>query len=252
MNIKFLSLNLWHGKLIDKSVEFLAEQDADIVILQEVHGGTDPKLPPALRSFDLIKQRLNYLADDFAPGLLFHHPEGMIPNGNAVFSKFPIVGRGLTFFNETFNDDYYDIPENFPTYPRTLQRVVLETPVGEVNVFNFHGVWDMDGDNYSERRRHMSQVIIESIKDKPNVLLGGDTNAKHTNQSMRDIEGHLKSVFGDELATTFNMRRKDNPGYGTAAVDLLFVSPGIEILSKECLDIDISDHLPVVVMAKIP
>lgn len=252
MNVKFLSLNLWHGKLIESAVDFLEQQDGDIVILQEVHGGTDPALPPALRSFELIKERLGYPACEFSPGLLFNHPEGKVPNGNAIFSKFPIVGSSLAFFNETFNDDYYDIPENYSTYPRTLQHAVLDTPAGEVNIFNFHGVWDLDGDNYSERRRHMAKIILEAIDGKPNVLLGGDTNAKHTNQAMRDIEQRLTSVFGDELATTFNMRRKDNPGYGSAAVDLLFVSPGIEILSKDCPDVDVSDHLPVVASLRIP
>lgn len=252
MNIKFLSLNLWHGKLIESAVKFLEKESADIVILQEVHNGPSQDLPPALRSFEIVKQRLDYLDNDFAPGLLFNHTEGKVPNGNAVFSRFPIVSRNMTFFNELFNDNYHDTPANFPKYPRVLQHVVLNSPVGEINVFNFHGVWDLDGDNYSERRQHMSQMIIEAIKGKPNVLLGGDTNSKPTNQAMLDIEQHLKSVFGNELTTTFNMRRKDNPGYATAAVDLLFVSPKIEIISKKCPDVDISDHFPVIAKLQLP
>lgn len=251
MNVKFLSLNLWHGQLIKEAADFLQNQDADIVILQEVQGATDPKLPPGLRAFDYIKTRLGYEADSFAPALLFNYPDVKVPEGTAVFSKFPIISSSLKFFNEPFNDDYYDVPENYPTYPRTLQHVVLNTPIGEINVFNFHGVWDMDGDNYSERRRHMSQVIIEAISGKSNVLLGGDTNAKHTNQAIGDIEQHLTGVFGDELTTTFNMRRKDNPGYALAAVDLLFVSPGIKILNKECPNVDVSDHLPVLAELEI-
>lgn len=252
MRVKFLSLNLWHGKLIEDALDYLEKENADIVILQEVHAGTDPALPPALRSFSLVKERLNYPADDFGAGLLFNHPEGKVVNGNAIFSKFPIVGSSLTFFNEPFNDDYYDVPENYPTYPRTLQHAVLDTPAGEVNVYNFHGVWDLDGDNYSERRQHMAQMIIDAIQGKPHVLLGGDTNAKHTNQAIRDIEKHLTSVFGNDLNTTFNMKRKDNPGYASAAVDLLFVSPEIQILSKECPAVDVSDHLPILAELEIP
>lgn len=252
MNVKFLSLNLWHGTLIDNAVEFLAAQAADIVILQEVQAGTANTFPPALRSLEIVKQQLRYPAFDFAPCMLFVHPEGKVECGTAIFAKFPIISHDLTFFNETFDGHYIDIPENYLKYPRTLQHVVLDTPAGEVNVFNFHGVWDMDGDNYSERRKHMSQVIIEAIQGKPNVLLGGDTNAKHTNQAMRDIEQHLKSVFGDELTTTFNMQRKDNPGYATAAVDLLFVSPEIETVSKTCPNVDVSDHLPVLAELRIP
>lgn len=82
---------------------------------------------------------------------------------------------------------------------------------------------------------------------KPHVILAGDTNAKPTNQAMRNLEKHFVSVFGDELTTTFNMKRKTNPGYATAAVDLMYISPDLEVIQKACLDVDVSDHLPLVV-----
>jgi endonuclease/exonuclease/phosphatase family metal-dependent hydrolase len=47
------------------------------------------------------------------------------------------------------------------------------------------------------------------------------------------------------------MHRKDNPGYATAAVDMLFVSPGIKIIDRQCPDVDISDHLPVVATLEV-
>jgi endonuclease/exonuclease/phosphatase family metal-dependent hydrolase len=251
MRIKFLSLNLWHGTLLDSCIDFLKEKNADIVILQEVHNGGDTNLPEHLRSLEAIKAKLHYPFQDYAAGLLFKHPEGMIPNGNAILSKFKIVDSDYIFFREPFNEYYEDVPENYPTYPRILQHAQLETPAGELNVFNFHGVWDLDGDNYSERRKEMAEKLIKATMDKPNVLLGGDTNAKPTNQAIKDIEQHLTSVFGNDLKSTFNMRRKDNPGYATAAVDMLFVSPSIKIIDRQCPDVDISDHLPVVVTLEV-
>lgn len=121
----------------------------------------------------------------------------------------------------------------------------------EINFFNFQGVWDMDGDNYSPKRKKMSEVILEEIKDKPNVIVLGDTNAKPTNPAIKNIERELKSVFGSSAQTTFNMRRKDNPGYAAAAVDMIFVSPNIKILETSIPNIDISDHLPLVTTIKI-
>ena len=104
----------------------------------------------------------------------------------------------------------------------------------------------MDGDNFSDKRRKMSDVIVNAVKDKQQVILAGDTNAKPTNQAVTAIEAHLHSVFGHELTTSFNMRRKDNLGYATAVVDLMFVSPDIHVFSHECPDVDISDHLPLI------
>jgi endonuclease/exonuclease/phosphatase family metal-dependent hydrolase len=68
---------------------------------------------------------------------------------------------------------------------------------------------------------------------------------------MKNIEQYLTSVFGNNLKSTFNMRRKDNPGYATAAVDMLFVSPNIRIVNSECSDVDISDHLPVIATLEV-
>jgi endonuclease/exonuclease/phosphatase family metal-dependent hydrolase len=251
MRIKLLSLNLWHGALIERCVEFLDLQDADVVLLQEVHNGLDAALPPRLRSLSAIQDKLNYPHRVYAEALLFNHPEGKIPNGNAILSKYRITGSDFLFFHETFNQSYDDIPENYPKYPRVLQHAQLETPVGEINAFNFHGVWDLDGDNYSDRRREMGEKIIAAIKGKQNVILGGDTNAKPSNQAIKNVEEHLKSVFGTTLKSTFNMRHKDNPGYATAAVDMLFVSPNIKILDKQCPNIDVSDHLPVVATLEV-
>lgn len=71
--------------------------------------------------------------------------------------------------------------------------------------------WELDGDNYSPQRQTMSEVIIEQIKDKTHVILAGDTNAKTTNKAIAEIEKHVTNVFGHQLTTSFNMKRKDIP-----------------------------------------
>ncbi len=61
----------------------------------------------------------------------------------------------------------------------------------------------------------------------------------------------MVNVFKDELATTFNMKHKVDPGYATAAVDMFFASSDIKIVSKSCPDDDVSDHKPLVVTIEI-
>jgi len=252
VTIKFISLNLWQGgNLFNDILSFLDKEDADILVLQEVYDGKDLSLADKYRSVDVIQQRFNFPALDFAPAFLDNRSEGNIVQGNAIFSRLPIISSEVTFFNEPYRTDYVEIPANFPTCPRNLQHVTLQTPAGEVNVFNFQGVWDMDGDNYSEQRRKMSELIIKDVKDKHNVLLAGDTNAKPSNKAIKNIEKYLSSVFGNKLVTTFNMKRKDDPGYGTAAVDMIFTSPNIKVILAECPKVDISDHLPLVAILEI-
>jgi endonuclease/exonuclease/phosphatase family metal-dependent hydrolase len=228
------------------ALQFLKEQAADIVLLQEVNNGTDPSFTENLRAFEVLKERLDYPYADFAPAVINRLEAGKIQEGNAVLSRFPILGHDVHFLSGELSEHPYD-PALAPAWPRNLQHVALDANGSEINVFNFQGVWDLDGDNFSEQRRRMSDTIIEQVKNKPHVILAGDTNAKPTNPAMRAIEEHLTSVFGNSLTTTFNMQRKDNPGYATAAVDLMYVSNDLRVTGKTCLDVDISDHLPLVV-----
>lgn len=254
MKLKVISLNIWiGGVLMDNIIDFLRSEDADIVLLQEVLQGSDDTLPVQYRSFDTLKQKLGYPYGDFAPSMIDIFPWGDIPNGNAILSKFPIIDRDVVLFDQSLDASTprspFD-PTSWPITPRNLQHVVLETPAADINVYNFQGVWDLDGDNISPERERMRDVILRSISGKKYVILAGDTNAKHTNPVMRALEQHLTNIFGDDLRTSFNMRRKTNPGYASAVVDMIYVSDDFQVLTKQCPDIDISDHLPLVVELK--
>jgi len=255
MQLKFITLNLWLGGILQKDIlEFLKKEKADVVVLQEVYSSPDTKIPPHNRSLEFLSE-LGYPYQDFAPALVDDYPWGKITEGNAVLSRFPIKESNVTFFDKPFDPNRaraaFD-PATYPTTPRNLEHVVLDTPAGDVNVFNLQGVWDLNGDNFSPQRQQMSEVIIREIKGKANVILAGDTNAKYTNPAMRAIEEYLTNIFGDSLTTTFNVKRKDNPGYATAVVDMIYVSPTIKVIEKSCPDIDVSDHLPLVTTLQIP
>lgn len=247
MVVKCISLNLWWGGYLMPAVlDFLRSEDADIVALQEVYDGKSPDLDERYRTLDALGQ-LQYPYYDFAQAFIQDDPVGKIPSGNAILSKLPLISRDVRFLVEPTLPAYKDIPEMWPIEPRVLQYAALDAGNSIINLYNFHGVWDLNGDNPSEARQDMVRTISQEVKGKKNVILTGDTNAKSTNPALQPLETSLKSVFGHDLKTTFNMRRKDNPGYATAAVDLMYVSPEINILTKDCPDVDVSDHLPLVV-----
>ncbi|MDB5166523.1 MAG: Endonuclease/exonuclease/phosphatase [Candidatus Saccharibacteria bacterium] len=247
MEIKVVCLNLWEGGNLFKGIlQFLKEQDADILLLQEVYAGIDPSFPDNYRSMDVLQRELNYPHSDFAAAMLDRMPEGKVEGGNAVLSKFPILARDVVFFNEPYGErDPFDSAQ-FPTTPRNLQHVQIDAAGTELNVYNTQGVWDLNGDNFSPQRKRMSEMMIQAVAGKPHVILAGDTNARPTNPAMVAVGEHLDNVFGHELATTFNMRRKSDPGYASSVVDMIFVSHDITVTSKSCPDVDISDHLPLV------
>lgn len=250
MSIKLISLNLWiGGVLFDTIVDFLREQDADIVLLQEVLQSDDKTLSAQYRSLDVLREKLGYAHHAFVRILTDRFPWGDIDNGHAVLSKYPITSNDAVYFDNEAGASTarspFD-PTAWPVTPRGLQAATIETPNGELNIINLQGVWDLDGDHVSPERQNMRDIILAQAAGKPHVIIAGDTNAKHTNPVMRDIEKEYVNVFGDSLKTTFNMRRKDNPGYATAVVDMIYISDDLTVVSRECPDVDISDHLPLV------
>ncbi|HVV26288.1 MAG TPA: endonuclease/exonuclease/phosphatase family protein [Candidatus Saccharimonadales bacterium] len=245
MKIKTVSLNLWNGgRLMEPVLDFLRDQAADVVFLQEAYDGTEPNLELRFRSMRVLAKKLRYPHAEFAPAMLDKLPEGNIPAGNAILSKYALSASDTVFFNEPFHELTSTNSRTFRTMPRILQHVTAKTPAGLLNLLNVHGVWDLDGDNFGERRREMRDKILRIIMGKPNIILAGDTNAQPTNKMWEAIEQPLVSVFGTELKSTFNMKHKTNPGYATARVDMIFTSPNIKVLEKRCHEVDVSDHLP--------
>jgi endonuclease/exonuclease/phosphatase family metal-dependent hydrolase len=256
MRVKVVSLNVWHGgRLWDGLVDFLTDEDPDILLIQEAYDSHDPDLDNRFRTMDEFAMRLGFAHQDFAPTFGHAIDEGTIPQGNAVFSKFPIIARhDPRFFVEPYNPSIEEKRENFPHMPRNLQHVTLSVNGLPLNIFNLQGVWDLDGTNNSPERLKMSQVIVDAVQDLPNVVLAGDTNALRASQAIRNIEQYLSNVFGDELATSFNTKRKDlekYPGYATATVDMMFVSPNLKVVEHYCPQVDVSDHLPLVIRIEI-
>lgn len=232
---------------MDELLEFLRSEDADIVFLQEVYNGAAAHLKPNFRTMQVLTDRLDYAHQVFDEAFVQRYGEDYIPIGNALLSKLPVLSHRPILLTEAALPYYEEKPEHWPIMPALLQHAELKLTNKTLDVYNLHGVWDLDGDAYTDRRQIMSKEILKAISGKKNVILAGDTNAKSSNRAVREIEADLRPVFGQELKTTFNMRRKTNPGYGTAAVDLMFVSPDIKIVSKNVPDIDVSDHLPLVV-----
>lgn len=253
MRLKILTLNIEHGGITMQPIlDFIRQTNADIVLLQEVHSSGDRSLEPRLRTMQYMTEKLDYTFSNFSPIYrdFDNTQDGSTYSGNAVFSRYPIHSSKSHYFHLSYTEQYRDSFEAAPTCPPMLQQCEIITDAGVLNVFNLHGPVDLDGELYTLGRQKMSDAIIDLTSALPRVILGGDTNAKPVNTAFTRIK-HLQSVFGDSLTTTFNMKRKTLPGYATAAVDMLWHSSDITVVSKDCPNVEISDHLPLVVTISI-
>lgn len=248
MTFKYLSINVWlGGKRWDDLVAFLKQEDADIVALQEVYGGEDPKLEKRLRTIHALKQEMPYPYSAFAPAMI--DSKLNLPWGNAVLSKFPITKQEAIFFDVPFGEREIKI-ENAEHAPRNMIHTTIDAHGAALNVFSIHGIWGEDGDD-NPRRLAMSDTIIKHTQKLPHVIISGDFNVKEHTETVRNLEHHLHNVFKGERVTSFNMRIKKDKKFATAVVDHLLVSPDLHITEHHQPDVDASDHLPLIATLEI-
>jgi len=266
MTFKFLCLNLWQGgNLMEDVLEYIRKENPDILVCQEVYNGHDKSWDKKYRSVDVFKQELGYKHHHFAPAYSEKRDIGNLQQGNAIFSNFPIKSSQVVFYDNPYQENYEERFENFEHAPRNLQQVVLGIKGKEFNIFNTQGIWGKDGED-SKRRFKMSETIISQIKDKQNVILAGDFNLKDSTQAILNIEKHLINLLQGQAQTSFNIKRKlkagvksfakfERPevasGYAQAVVDMILVSQDIKVVSSQYVKVDISDHLPLLIIFEV-
>ena len=251
MEIKVLSLNLWRGgQLFDQATQFLLDQQADIMLLQEAYNGDNLKIEKRFRTVQLLAKLFPSYDHRFEPAFLdLRKQEGPIENGQFLLSKFPIINSDNIFFDVPFGQYDHDSTQDFTNWPATMQAVKVKTGHNILQLLNVHGPVNYNGTADTHRRLKMRDSILKQIKNEENVILGGDFNVRPQTQTIRDIEKKLTNIFANELTTTFNLKRKDlvtDPGWADSVVDMMFISSNIKVLKKSCPQLDVSDHLPLI------
>lgn len=266
--MKILSLNLWNGgKFLSEIIKFLGKEQPDICLLQEVYDGhldeilahrrargLDDSVEDRFRTVEILSQEFPQYNFAFDQVYLDTRPEeGDINEGSLLMSNLPILEHQSCFFDEPYGPRDHDHNYDYENYPSALQKVVVKTPAGNLTLLNVHGPWNLNGGIDNLRRLNMQRVILENLGNK--TIIAGDFNVRPDTETIRGIEQKLKNVFTEEIASgdircTFNLQYKDlvkNPGFASAVVDFVFVSPEIGVLSKRVPDDNVSDHLPLVV-----
>lgn len=254
MKIKVLSLNTWMGGMLwQPSFDFVTAQQADIILLQEIYSGVDDQFDPRFRSKHLFESAFPDFQSYFSALICdLREKEGPIDNGNLILSRWPLIEQETIFFDQPYASYDHDDTADFSQWAAGAQRVIVELPGNQkLQIANLHGpVW-FQGAEPTQRRIHMVNSINSICNREMPTIIAGDSNATPDNPVWGNVNIPLKSVFSNQLTTTFNMRRKTNPGYATAAVDVFLISTGIKAIRAQCLDLDISDHLPMVVELEI-
>jgi endonuclease/exonuclease/phosphatase family metal-dependent hydrolase len=248
--MKILTLNLWNGgRLFDAALSFLQTEHADVMFLQEVYDGHDLGFEERFRTVDILKTTFPDHYAFFAPAYRdVREKEGEIEDGQLILSRWPITQTESLFLDVPYGKYDQDGSTDFSQFPALVQKAVMDCKGKKITLLNVHGPVNYNGDEDDERRLHLRDIILNNITEY--TIATGDFNMWPTTQTIQTIEQKLNNVFAGEFTTTFNLSRKDLvrfPGYASSVVDMMFVSPGFSVVSKAAPQVDVSDHLPLVV-----
>ncbi len=253
MKLKIITLNLFEGGvLMDNILSFLNRENADIIFLQEAYNSKDKNQPINFQTLTILKQNFPDYYFKFAPEGREILPNLKVEFGNLILSRIKITSHEAIFFDVPYDSNFNKSQKNgdFSFDPQNLQKAKITIGHKTITLLNIHGIWGFDGlDN--PRRLKMGSKIINSFKNEKNIILGGDFNLIPQTKTIARIEKYLVNIFKNELKTTFNMKYKTIPGYNTAVVDMLFVSPQLKVVNHYCPSDDVSDHRPLVAMVQI-
>lgn len=256
--MKLISLNTWDGKIYQPLMDFIKKHanDTDIFCFQEVFDTTSDIEVYKERRVDLYKQFSKSLPDHrglFYPSLkdyvILRQPGIEQTNFNLYFGLAIFISKDLLIKSQgdffVYGQKFVADPNNLDSLPHNVQYLTFTNSGKNFTVCNLHGIWLKEGKKDSPSRLKQSKIIKEFLDNQNGgKILCGDFNLDISTKSIKILENNLRNLIKEySIKTT---RNKHFPGSEKFA-DYMFVSEDINVKNFKVPDINISDHLPMII-----
>lgn len=237
--MKVISLNIWNGRAGDVSTEFFKKySDVDVFLLQEVTHKADTRtLWHSNEKANLFDEISNLLPDHQG----FFAPAQDDQWGLATFVKknLNIKETGDIFVHNQKDS----MKENdAASLGKNLQYLIISEKNEDLNILNFHGLWNGQGKGDSEDRINQSKRIVDFVKGlKGEIVLMGDFNLRPDTESLQIVEMELNL---ENLISKYNISSTRTSFYEKEEkfADYTFVSQNIKVKDFKILPDEVSDH----------
>lgn len=261
MTLKLLQLNIFQGKYIDRIIEFVNQNDFDILNFQEISGGEFSKGGVNTYTDGNASRNIN----NETIGIdVFEELENNLPNykgvsvitDNLVSDKKSYQGNATFYKNlelldqETVRLQPYLQYETTKIDPATLPRaaIILTLKSGDqqFKVVNTHLAW---GPNSKDEPYKLNQakILFDKVKQiQEPFVLSGDFNLDPESQVVKWFGSIAKDLASEQKITnTLNPRIHaiEHLFPEGLAVDYIFVSEQIKVKKFRLIgEVDLSDH----------
>ena len=243
MKIKVLTINIWRyyewEKRKEKLINFIKDQNTDIVFLQEV--AYDDRLKDKWgNQVEEINEKVKYPSSIFGK-LMEMKKWHDKPIDFIMFYGFGILSRYPIKHSEVIT-----LPPVEKNKKCGFMYVIIETPKGNIDLINVH----FENTNKGSKE-HLRQTLDWCKKRKIKPIIAGDFN-------MKVIE-YLKELAEEdyEISYLFKPYKSFMPtefSHDKIPITLDYIithKEKFKFISVECINNDISDHNPVVAEVKI-
>lgn len=236
--MKLMTLNIWGGHVRQPLIEFIkANRDVDIFCLQEVYHNAVERISIEERevSLNIFSELQAILSDHDA----FFRPvvNNIYGLGMLVKKDIDVIDEGEVFIHE--NPNYIG---RGPTHSRNLQWLQYECNNVIHSVINVHALWNGKGKTDTPERVAQSKKIKDFMSTiNTSKILCGDFNLRPDTESIKLIETGMSNLINEYGVKS---TRSDLYTKSEKYADYIFVSPEISVNSFEVLNVEVSDHLP--------
>jgi endonuclease/exonuclease/phosphatase family metal-dependent hydrolase len=233
VRVSVVSWNIWLGKHYSEVIDFLREQNADIIGLQELESGGD------LDQAGRIGKHLGYECV-FYPS--FEAPVNT-GKGDAVLSRYRILETARHFLSPSVNYDETPTME-----PRIAVEAVIDLDGLKLTAFSTHLAYAAHFAS-SPAQAAQAETLANLVGGKEKTILMGDFNARPESHTVRTIASTLKHADVNLSVPTFTVYAHEYQDHRTAdltdRVDYIFASTDVEIVEAGVGVSEGSNHLPV-------
>lgn len=258
--MKLISLNTWGGKIYQPLMDFIKQhsQDTDIFCFQEIFNTkSDIKQYKDIRP-NLLNELTTILADfqffySIEMTCFDYTPEQV--NFHLTFGKATFIKNGLEITNNEDillygNREEKYLKKDFSNLAVTLQSADLTIHGKQFTILNIHGTAFPGNKLDTKLRLEHSNKIKRFLNSKPGAkIMVGDFNLLPGTQSIKIFEeDNLINLIKEfKIQRT---RSKLSPFYNREDfqkfADYAFISPDVKVTNFQVPDIEISDHLPII------
>ncbi|MBI2035426.1 MAG: endonuclease/exonuclease/phosphatase family protein [Candidatus Liptonbacteria bacterium] len=254
--MKLICLNAWGGRVFGPLLDFIKTSAAttDIFCFQEIftssglhklsngmrsnlYGEIETALPDFKGAFSAQCDRYDYVSS-----VNFD-----LSSGQATFVKntAEIKKSGEIFTYKNKNEVAKDDKDGDNVFPENMQFVEISYKGSSYIICNVHGIPTWPKVDNPERIRQ-SEIILDFLKKSSPTkkILCGDFNLSPETLSVGMIEKVLVNV-----TKNYGIKYTRSPlllGEGDTVSDYIFVSQNVVVSNLKTLNIEVSDHLPLV------